>query len=212
MTPNFNFAIKINATGELRTGDLVWDVEVAMHIFRRVWDSLGFGEQFDGADYEYEYDEADYSPDDALQDEMMLNRERSAPANVPPSNVIGMPNRNGGRSEMVLLQPRSFEEMPQVITLLRERKSVIVNLILMDPDQAQRSVDFVAGGVYAIDGHQERLGENIFLFTPSVVQISSYSPVAAAPPVRAPLPSPPSISPTITTSIAHPPEGQYRAQ
>ncbi|HEY9615921.1 MAG TPA: cell division protein SepF [Microcoleaceae cyanobacterium] len=184
-----------------------------MNIFRRVWDTLGFGEQFDGADYEYEYDEADYSPDDALQDEMMLNRERSAaPANAPPSNVIGMPNRSGGRSEMVLLQPRSFEEMPQVVTLLRERKSVIVNLILMDPDQAQRSVDFVAGGVYAIDGHQERLGENIFLFTPSVVQISSYSPAAVAPPVRVPIPPQPSISPTITTSMAHPSEGHYRAQ
>ncbi|MGI0486063.1 cell division protein SepF [Pantanalinema rosaneae CENA516] len=184
-----------------------------MNIFRRVWDTLGFGEQFDGVDYEYEYDEADYSADDALQDEMMLNRERSATANVPPSNVIGMPNRNGGRSEMVLLQPRSFEEMPQVVTLLRERKSVIVNLILMDPDQAQRSVDFVAGGVYAIDGHQERLGENIFLFTPSVVQISSYSPVVAAPPIRTPIPAaPPSISPTISPAIAHPPEGHYRAQ
>lgn len=183
-----------------------------MNIFRRVWDSLGFGEQFDGADYDYEYDEADYSPDEALQDEMMLNRDRSAAIHPPPSNVIGMPNRQGGRSEMVLLQPRAFEEMPQVVTLLRERKSVIVNLILMDPDQAQRSVDFVAGGVYAIDGHQERLGENIFLFTPSVVQISSYSPVAVAPPIRTPISSPPPISPTIASAIAHPSEGHYRAQ
>jgi cell division inhibitor SepF len=63
--------------------------------------------------------------------------------------------------------------MPQVIQALRERKSVVLNLTIMDPDQAQRAVDFVAGGTYAIDGHQERIGESIFLFTPSCVQVST---------------------------------------
>jgi len=48
-----------------------------------------------------------------------------------------------------------------------------LNLTIMDPDQAQRAVDFVAGGTYAIDGHQERIGESIFLFTPSCVQVST---------------------------------------
>ncbi len=38
-------------------------------------------------------------------------------------------------------------------------------------DQAERAVDFVAGGTYALDGHQERIGESIFLFTPSCVQV-----------------------------------------
>ena len=44
---------------------------------------------------------------------------------------------------------------------------------MMDPDQAQRAVDFVAGGTYAIDGHQERVGESIFLFAPSCVNVTS---------------------------------------
>ncbi len=46
---------------------------------------------------------------------------------------------------------------------------------MMDPDQAQRAVDFVAGGTYALDGHQERIGESIFLFTPSCVQVRTQS-------------------------------------
>ena len=89
------------------------------------------------------------------------------------SNVIGMPGAVNGISEVVVMEPRSFEEMPQVIQALRERKSVVLNLTIMDPDQAQRAVDFVAGGTYAIDGHQERIGESIFLFTPSCVQVST---------------------------------------
>jgi cell division inhibitor SepF len=91
------------------------------------------------------------------------------------NNVIGMPGAVNGISEVVVMEPRSFEEMPQVIQALRERKSVVLNLTIMDPDQAQRAVDFVAGGTYAIDGHQERIGESIFLFTPSCVQVSTQS-------------------------------------
>jgi len=92
---------------------------------------------------------------------------------APMNNVIGMPGVTNGISEVLVLEPRTFEEMPQAIQALRERKSVVLNLSIMDPDQAQRAVDFVAGGTYAIDGHQERIGESIFLFTPSCVQVST---------------------------------------
>ena len=43
---------------------------------------------------------------------------------------------------------------------------------MMDPDQAQRAVDFVAGGTYAMDGHQERVGK-AFSFCPSCVNVTS---------------------------------------
>jgi cell division inhibitor SepF len=146
-----------------------------MNIFRRVWDSIGINDRFDGTEYEYEYGDEDFVPDSPLPEEIVPVRERAI---QPASNVIGMPNRTG-HSEVVLTQPRSFEEMPKIINMLRERKTVVLNLSLMDPDQAQRCVDFVAGGVYAVDGHQERLGENIFLFTPSVVHITSMNQMQA---------------------------------
>ncbi len=140
-----------------------------MNIFQRVWDSIGFNDRFD--EYEYEYEEEMPPEFYAPPDGVYAANARSA---VPPNNVIGMPNRQLGHTEMCLMEPRSFEEMPQAVTALRERKSIILNLSLMDPDTAQRCVDFVAGAAFAIDGHQERLGEHIFLFTPSFVQISSY--------------------------------------
>lgn len=103
------------------------------------------------------------------------------------SNVIGMPGALNGISEVLVIEPRTFEEMPQAIQALRERKSVVLNLTIMDPDQAQRAVDFVAGGTYALDGHQERIGESIFLFTPSCVQVSTHGGVlheVPQPPLR----------------------------
>lgn len=91
------------------------------------------------------------------------------------NNVIGMPGLANGISEVIVIEPHSFEEMPQVIEALRERKSVVLNLNVMNPEEAQRAVDFVAGGTYAMDGHQERVGESIFLFTPSCVKVSTLS-------------------------------------
>jgi len=120
------------------------------------------------------------------------------------NNVIGMPGVTNGFSEVLVMEPRTFEEMPQAIQALRERKSVVLNLTMMDPDQAQRAVDFIAGGTYAIDGHQERIGESIFLFTPSCVQVSTQSGVIHEvpqnnPQVRAPRPTNPAATWTNTT-------------
>jgi cell division inhibitor SepF len=89
------------------------------------------------------------------------------------TNVIGMPGLSSAVAEVFLMEPRSFDEMPRAIQALRERKTVILNLTMMEPDQAQRAVDFVAGGTFAIDGHQERVGESIFLFAPSCVTVTT---------------------------------------
>ena len=138
-------------------------------------------------------DFVDYPSEDELSD---INgykenqRNKNALANSNPfdfmnnnrsSKVVGMPGISNSSSEVSLMEPRSFDEMPQAIQALRERKTVILNLTMMDPDQAQRAVDFIAGGTYAIDGHQERVGESIFLFAPSCVNVTSSSPAEASP-------------------------------
>lgn len=90
-----------------------------------------------------------------------------------PNNVIGMPGVNNMVAEVVVIEPHSFDEIPQVIQTLKEQRCVVLNLNVMEPEEAQRAVDFVAGGTYAIDGHQERIGESIFLFTPRNVKVST---------------------------------------
>ena len=132
-----------------------------------------------------DFDDLEYASEDELNDinDLRQNQRNSnALSNSNPfefmsnnkgSKVVGMPGISNSSSEVSLMEPRSFDEMPQAIQALRERKTVILNLTMMDPDQAQRAVDFVAGGTYAIDGHQERVGESIFLFAPSCVNVTS---------------------------------------
>ena len=140
-----------------------------------------------------DFDELDYASEDELNEinDFKQNQKNSSLlANSNPfefmnnnrsSKVVGMPGIANSSSEVSLMEPRSFDEMPQAIQALRERKTVILNLTMMDPDQAQRAVDFVAGGTYAIDGHQERVGESIFLFAPSCVNVTSSFPEDASP-------------------------------
>ncbi len=156
-------------------------------LFTKLRDFVGLNEQDEYEYYEdemegdqYQYQEEATPIIDPERQSTRRNRERpsvtpepTVTTSTPRSNVIGMPGATNGFSEVVVIEPRSFEEMPQVIQALRERKSVVLNLNIMDPDEAQRAVDFVAGGTYAIDGHQERIGESIFLFTPSCVQVST---------------------------------------
>ena len=118
--------------------------------------------------------------------------QQGAKMNSSASNVVGMPGASrlwGSAAEVLVLEPNAFEEMPMVIQALKDRKSVVLNLTMMDPSQAQRAVDFVAGATYTIDGHQERVGDGIFLFTPNCVQVSSQGGVVhqapQAPPVAA---------------------------
>ncbi|MEN9207500.1 MAG: cell division protein SepF [Gloeomargarita sp. GMQP_bins_120] len=118
---------------------------------------------------------------------MTTASEPSTPK-TPMNNVIGLPTAHNQPFEVVVMEPRSFEEMPQAIQALRERKSVVLNVTLMEPELAQRAVDFVAGGTYAIDGHQERLGESIFLFTPNGVQVTTRTSVPNPTPMEAPNP------------------------
>jgi cell division inhibitor SepF len=74
--------------------------------------------------------------------------------------------------EVLLMEPRHFEESLDAVQAVRERKTVVLNLTAMAPEEAQRSADFVSGGVFALDGHQERLGEMVFLFAPKGVGVT----------------------------------------
>ncbi len=176
------------------------------NIFSKLRDFVGLNEPVEYEYYEEEPDAESYqnlyqeqNPQVTPQETSTQNRRWREPmptmgmgddvsnGTKSMSNVIGMPGAVNGISEVLVLEPRTFEEMPQAIQALRERKSVVLNLTIMDPDQAQRAVDFVAGGTYALDGHQERIGESIFLFTPSCVQVSTHTGViheVPQPPVR----------------------------
>jgi cell division inhibitor SepF len=77
------------------------------------------------------------------------------------------------QAEVVVKTVKSVEETGQALQLLQQRKTVILVLDRLSVDQAQRVVDWMAGGTCAIDGQTFWIGEKTFLFVPNQVEIIS---------------------------------------
>jgi cell division inhibitor SepF len=74
--------------------------------------------------------------------------------------------------EVVVMTPSRFEDATAAVIAVQQLKTVVLHLGAMDPEEAQRTIDFVSGGVVAMDGQSERLGDTVFLFAPALVSIS----------------------------------------
>ena len=74
--------------------------------------------------------------------------------------------------EIVIHEPKVYEDSLTISTQLRSGSPVVINLKHLDPNEGTRLIDFVCGTAYAIDGHMIKIGDSIFLFTPSNIVIS----------------------------------------
>jgi len=85
--------------------------------------------------------------------------------NISKKNkVVNMPQSQA--IKMVISQPTTFEQSEAICDLLKERKSVIVNLEYVNKDIARRIVDVISGAVHALDGHIQKISNSIFLIAP----------------------------------------------
>jgi FtsZ-interacting cell division protein YlmF len=73
--------------------------------------------------------------------------------------------------EVVVFHPTRFEEAEWIVHNVRELKTVIVHAGGMETTEAQRLIDFVAGGVSAMDGQAECLAPLTFVFAPERVTL-----------------------------------------
>jgi cell division inhibitor SepF len=74
--------------------------------------------------------------------------------------------------KVVVCEPQSFDEAQALADHLKNRKQVILNFEHTSPEISQKIIDFISGTTYALDGNSQQLGNNIFLFTPSNVEIA----------------------------------------
>ena len=81
--------------------------------------------------------------------------------------------------EVKIIEPRSFGDTTQIVKQLLDNKTVVLNLHLLDKEQSQRTIDFVCGAAFALGGAPQKVGDTVFVFTPSSVQLSVESKEAA---------------------------------
>lgn len=79
---------------------------------------------------------------------------------------------SGSDMEVCVIKPTHYENTKDIIDTLLEGKSVVLNLEGIKIDLAQRIVDSVIGGCYAISGNLQKISGYIYLVTPHSVDIT----------------------------------------
>jgi len=101
-----------------------------------------------------------------------LSQERSR-ENVIPLRSQEVIRRITAEFKIVVIDPNSFDDCPQLVDSLKSRKPVIVNLENLENDTARKIFDFLSGATYALSGNVQKIAQNIFVFLPENVDVQS---------------------------------------
>jgi len=82
-------------------------------------------------------------------------------------------NRITSQFKMVVIEPKSFDESPRLVDNLKAKKPVIINLEKLESDTARKIFDFLSGATYALNGNVQKIANNIFVFVPENVDVTS---------------------------------------
>jgi cell division inhibitor SepF len=93
-----------------------------------------------------------------------------APATVRPTVVRAVPQE---KPRVHVAAPARFADAQEIGDRFRDNQPVIVNLQLVDRDLSRRMIDFCSGITYALGGSMEKVADQVFLLTPSNVEVSA---------------------------------------
>lgn len=133
-------------------------------IMNKVWGLFGMdtAEPEEEEEEENVYDLPEEEQEEQFEDKKLFGKK---------NKILAMPQNQSVK--MVISQPTTFEQSEEICSFLKEKKSVIVNLEYVNKDVARRIVDFISGGVYALNGHIQKISNSIFLIAPVNYEITN---------------------------------------
>ncbi len=90
-----------------------------------------------------------------------------------PRTAVVRPLQPVSTAKPYVVAPTSFNQAQEVADKLKVNLPVIVNLQNVDRDLSRRIIDFASGLCYGVGGQMERVANNVFLLTPSNVEVSA---------------------------------------
>lgn len=90
-----------------------------------------------------------------------------------PRTAVVRPIQPPASAKPHVVAPTSFNHAQEVADKLKVNQPVIVNLQNVDRDLSRRIIDFASGLCYGIGGQMERVAHQVFLLTPSNVEVSA---------------------------------------
>ncbi|MDQ4070941.1 MAG: cell division protein SepF [Actinomycetota bacterium] len=90
----------------------------------------------------------------------------------PQRQSVVRPFTQPQAAKVHVVVPAGFNDAQEIGDKLKDNQPVIVNLQGIDRDLSRRLIDFSSGLTYGLGGSMERVAEQVFLLTPSNVEVS----------------------------------------
>jgi len=90
-----------------------------------------------------------------------------------PRTAVVRPLQPVASAKPHVVAPTSFNQAQEVADKLKVNQPVIVNLQNVDRDLSRRIIDFASGLCYGVGGQMERVANQVFLLSPSNVEVSA---------------------------------------
>jgi cell division inhibitor SepF len=90
-----------------------------------------------------------------------------------PAGAVVRPLVTAKAPKVNVVAPVRFGDAQEIGDLVKSGNPVIVNLQASERDLARRMIDFCSGVTYALAGSMEKVAEQVFLLTPSNVEVSA---------------------------------------
>lgn len=115
--------------------------------------------------------------------EAVMKKAESMPKKS--EKVVSMPNNNSRAQRLAprmeekkkdrisVVEPRAYNEAMTIAKRVGQGEVVLINFQSLDEMKARRVVDFLTGAVFMIDGDIKRVGNEMFLCTPTNVEITN---------------------------------------
>jgi len=105
-----------------------------------------------------------------------MAREPADPTNgitVTPRPAVVRPITPMQSAKVHVVAPAKFSDAQEIGDRFKNGQPVIVNLQSNDRELARRMIDFCSGVTYALAGSMDKVADQVFLLTPSNVEVSA---------------------------------------
>jgi cell division inhibitor SepF len=92
---------------------------------------------------------------------------------TPKPRAVVRPIPAAASAKPHVVSPTSFNQAQEVADKFKASQPVIVNLQGAERDLARRLIDFSSGLCYGLGGHMEKVGHQVYLLTPTNVEVSA---------------------------------------
>lgn len=91
--------------------------------------------------------------------------------NSRKNNVVSI--KTNSAPKVLLKKPIEIQDVLELVDAVKSRKIVVMNIVDVEPRLAQRMIDYVVGGCYALNGSFQEIDKSIYLVAPENVEITN---------------------------------------